>query len=80
MKFKVNSDNVHEPTDIDTILLHNEASDSNRINELKFQVMKLDLKTNEMPLEEFQTELEVEEFKLEPGNKVSLQLNFGNFE
>lgn len=75
---RINQADVLEPVDESTILLHNEASDSCRINELTIHVVKTELKANELPIAEFLSDLELEEFKLNPESELQLQVSFGN--
>lgn len=41
-----------EPVGKDSILLHNEASDTNRINDLQFQVVKVKIDSEAIKIEE----------------------------
>lgn len=69
---KVEQNDVVEPNDENKILLHNEASDSCRINQLSIHVVKAELKATELPMEELLTDLELEEFKLNPESELQL--------
>lgn len=69
--------NLYEPLDEAEILLHNEASDSCRLNELAFHIVNLELNQSKLPLEDMLMELELEEFKLDPGNDIKVDLYFG---
>ena len=55
---------LNEPLDEPSILLHNEASDTCRRNELAFHVIKVKIEPNLLPREDIKEQLELEEFKL----------------
>ena len=55
----IDSNDLTDPKDESSILLHNEASDSFRINKLIIHVVRAELKANELPMEEILNDLEL---------------------
>ena len=73
-----------EPKDPDSILLHNEAVDSSRINHLQFQVVRVKINLpEEVAISDLKTALQVEELSLGPSAETDqvfdLELAFGSF-
>ena len=53
-----------EPVDLDSILLHNEASDSSRINHLTFKVLEVKINADQLTPWDMKAHLELDEFKM----------------
>ena len=71
-----------EPADPDNILLHNEASDSSRINHLSFKVLEVRINSDQLTPWDMKTHLELEDFKLaeDADQELDLELAFGTLE